>query len=466
MVDVTGGAGPDTFLGGPGDDRLRGAGGDDFLRGGRGNDRLLGGPGRDRLEGGEGDDRLFGGRGLGDALFGGPGDDVLIARGPRALMAPGPGADRAMASGGAGLSYVDLGAGVTVDLRAGRATGADTDDRVRGFSLVIGSAFDDVLRGGGAEWQGFTGGAGRDRIVGRTGFDEVLYSLEHGPRGVTVDLGAGWAIDSFGDRDRLTSIEGVTGTRFADRLTGGAAPFETFRGLAGDDRITGGPGLSMVDHSADADAGGTSGVTVDLKRGFARDGFGDRDALSGVEQARGTRFADELRGDDSGNRLEGLAGDDRLTGRGGPDRLDGGTGADALFGGAGNDTLFGGAGGDRLHGGAGDDAMTGGAGADRLFGGAGDDRLEGGRGPDRLVGGPGADLFAFHRGDGHDVIADFELGADRVRLEGYGALGGFHALAFVAAPTGLALRLGGGDSVLFVGLERGDLGPADVWLVS
>lgn len=106
-----------------------------------------------------------------------------------------------------------------------------------------------------------------------------------------------------------------------------------------------------------------------------------------------------------------------IVGTGADDQLQGTAGADLMMGAAGNDVLFG------L------------AGDDRLAGGVGDDELDGGRGSDALSGGHGADLFVLSYGDlisslppegtteaqirldlGHDVIADFQIGVDRLQV--------------------------------------------------
>jgi Ca2+-binding RTX toxin-like protein len=44
--------------------------------------------------------------------------------------------------------------------------------------------------------------------------------------------------------------------------------------------------------------------------------------------------------------------------------------------------------------------------------------LSGGQGSDRLTGGQGADVFVFAASGGRDIVTDFELGLDRIRLEG------------------------------------------------
>ena len=92
----------------------------------------------------------------------------------------------------------------------------------------------------------------------------------------------------------------------------------------------------------------------------------------------------------------------------------GGNGNDRLYGGSGDDTLDGDDGADRLEGGEGNDILSGGRHDDRLIGDGGNDRLEGGKDADYLTGGEGADEFLFRKGDGVDVITDFEDGTDTI----------------------------------------------------
>ncbi|MCC8167677.1 MAG: hypothetical protein LIQ31_16440 [Planctomycetes bacterium] len=84
-----------------------------------------------------------------------------------------------------------------------------------------------------------------------------------------------------------------------------------------------------------------------------------------------------------------------LHGKGGHDRIHGGDGNDLLYGGSGNDVLYG------------ED------GDDILYGGEGDDILHGGAGNDQLEGGNGNDTYLFGRGDGHDVIYQYQFTTDR-----------------------------------------------------
>lgn len=141
----------------------------------------------------------------------------------------------------------------------------------------------------------------------------------------------------------------------------------------------------------------------------------------------GTVGNDVIRGRSGDDKLKGLSGDDRLIGNGGNDRLIGGSGNDnlrggggddRLRGGSGNDSLNGNGGGDRLNGQAGDDLLNGGNGDDRLNGGTGNDELIGGRGDDLLIGGRGDDIFVLGRRQGTDLIRDFNIGEDVIRLQG------------------------------------------------
>lgn len=144
--------------------------------------------------------------------------------------------------------------------------------------------------------------------------------------------------------------------------------------------------------------GGTATATLRVNVAIAND----------VDTQLGTNKSDVLNGDRTQAGTE-----DTIRGDNADDVIDGKAGADKLYGENGNDTLLGGSGRDVLDGGNGNDRLDGGLGSDTLFG---------GRGDDILVGGAGADTFVFlpgnHTATGNDVIADFELGIDRLSLQG------------------------------------------------
>ncbi|WP_374471143.1 hypothetical protein [Phenylobacterium sp.] len=340
------------------------------------------------------------------ADFGTTGDDSLMG---------GSGADTLV--GDAGHDTLQGGAGQ--DLLQG-------DD---GHDFLRGGADNDTLEGGAGD-DFLVGSGGDDSFVGGAGNDRVAFG--DAPGGVTVDLTQHGVAQNTGDgQDTLDGIEHVSGTPFADRLTGdgganwiwgnwnyGGQPGDTLKGGGGDDVIMVGTG----DHQLDGEAGEdtlniyqlsdlfASGVRLDLSQqgGGQATGLGFM-TLNGFENLSGGVQADSLTGDAGANRLFGDGGDDSLRGGAGNDVLsgdgaldidsyEGGSGPigvladghgdpaghDTLEGGAGEDSLLGGQGDDILRGEADNDTLEGGAGADFLVGGAGDDRLDGGAGWDRV----------------------------------------------------------------------------------
>lgn len=91
-------------------------------------------------------------------------------------------------------------------------------------------------------------------------------------------------------------------------------------------------------------------------------------------------------------------------------------GNDVRWLGAGNDFGFGNAGDDTIFGDSGNDWIMGGGGDDTILGGAGNDVLIGGLDDDILVGGAGADVFIFTEDHRQDVIKDFDVTEDVIRL--------------------------------------------------
>ncbi|MEH2024415.1 calcium-binding protein [Nostoc sp.] len=130
----------------------------------------------------------------------------------------------------------------------------------------------------------------------------------------------------------------------------------------------------------------------------------------------------------AGDTLIGNLGRDVIYGTIRKDNLTGTNGADKLYASLGDDKLFGNRGNDVLDAGQGNDSLNGGDGNDTLYGGLGNDVLNGGSGDDVLVGGDGNDTFTFKRSDtllkkDFDVIQDFQVGIDKIALNGWGSLG-------------------------------------------
>ncbi len=169
--------------------------------------------------------------------------------------------------------------------RYNSADQADTINAGAGNDAVFSGAGNDTVRGQG----------GADRIAGMDGDD----TLEGGDGGDVIAGNAG--------RDVLRGEAGD------DVLMGGAGD-DVMNGGAGADRLYGGAGRDLASWW-----GSAAGVTVNLAAGTASGGDAAGDRLSGIEDMRGTRFADRLIGSSGANRLEGWEGNDTLTGGGGAD---------------------------------------------------------------------------------------------------------------------------------------------------
>lgn len=267
-----------------------------------------------------------------------------------------------------------------------------------GADYLTGGDFNDTL----------TGAAGNDTLFGGRGFDLVDYGSETGRFTVAVDLATGLATDTFGNRDRLFSIENILGTNGGDDL----------RGSDGRNAISGGAGNDLI---------------------YGRGGV---------------------------DGLYGGAGRDTIYGGTGNDLVRGDAHSDWLSGDGGNDRLLGGGGNDIVHGGSGNDALFGDAGSDRLSGGAGNDQLWGGTGNDRLTGGTGADLFRFASNFGADTITDFTWSErDRVDLRQVAGVHRFSDIGQFENARGDAVAVIGHDQITFTNVSWDDLRASDFLIV-
>jgi Ca2+-binding RTX toxin-like protein len=229
--------------------------------------------------------------------------------------------------------------------------------------------------------------------------------------------------------------------------------------------------------------------------------FQDGDG-SGIYQRR---FSLPSAGDADNNRLTGTNWDEYLVGYGGNDRLDGKGGNDVLIGGYGNDTYVVNSTGDQVeelpaqgkdtilssvsvdltttgsvenltltgaakHDGFGnalDNRISGNSAENLLRGRAGEDVITGGKGNDQLYGGADADLFVFSKGDGKDVIADFNV-ADRfhdvIDLSHDSALTNFADLKahhMSEHHTSAVISDGAGDTITIAHMTIAELKAAD-----
>jgi serralysin len=273
--------GDDTIVGGRGNDVLNGGLGDDLLRGGPSRDRLNGGPGEDLADYREaatavtaslGNPARNTGEALGDRyssierLRGGRFDDNLTGNSRDNVLEGVAGADILNGSGGFDFArYKSATAGVTASLADPSGnTGDAAGDTYIAIEGLQGSDFADTLIGNDFR-NVLVGGEGADVLNGGGGFDFVRYDMYHtGRLGVTVNL-ANAALNQGRNAigDTYVSIEGVIGTRYADRLVGddmsnslqgktgndvlsGGLGNDTLVGGSGNDRINGGDGNDLL----------------------------------------------------------------------------------------------------------------------------------------------------------------------------------------------------------------------------
>ena len=242
----------DTLNGTDGEDVIVGLGGDDLIRGQGGSDVICGGDGNDSLYGSNNVLVAF------DLISGDAGDDVI---------------DGGTKFGGA-VVYSEAPGPVDVELPTGSATGWG-NDRVIRISGVLGSDFNDTIRGNG----------GTNLLIGLGGDD-------------TITAGGG--------SDLVLADPGN------DRIDGGASSGDTIDFAASPHRV-----------SVNLSSGRASGLGADVVTGF--------------EDVTGTKYADVLTGNGAANRLQGGAGNDRLLGGGGRDTLTGQQGRDFADGGPARD---------------------------------------------------------------------------------------------------------------------------------
>ena len=343
----------------------------------------------------------------------GSGDDIIVGNAADNVLEGSAGADDI--DGQLSLdtaAYTGSAAAVTVNLSDGTASGGDAmGDSLTSIENLTGSAHDDTLTGDAGP-NVLDGRAGADTLDGGDGADTASYAASDAA--VTIDLIKGTNTGGHAAGDTLTGIENLSGSRYADVLTGDAGPNrldggagnDRLEGKAGADTLVGGHGLDTASYAAS-----TGAVTVNLETGTASGGDAEGDTLDSIEHLSGSAHADTLTGDAGNNVLEGGLGADTIDGGGGIDtasyagsasrvdvRL---SGTVVNHGDATGDTLtnienlIGSAHNDILVGNGSANALTGNGGNDLLWASSGDDLLTGGPGADRLVGGGGNDTASW-----------------------------------------------------------------------
>jgi hypothetical protein len=279
---LNGAAGADQVFGGDGDDIIEDLLGDNFLRGERGNDVISSARGLNILFGGEGQDAVFMGQDASEA-FGGGGNDFILG---------GAGGDTIL--GNEGDDWLEGGEGF--DGIAGDNSELFFNSTIIGHDVAWGQGNDqdyDLESGDDIALSGI----GIQRFEGMFGFDWA--SAKYDVAGVNWDLMTPVFTTDPADilRDRFDLMEGMSGWKYNDRMTG-------------DNR---GTAAGVLDPILDFDNHVLTQEGIDRIAGL-------NDWLAG---ARATLFGAGVTTYRDGNIIMGGDGSDYMTGRGGFDLIDG-----------------------------------------------------------------------------------------------------------------------------------------------
>ncbi|MEQ1952470.1 calcium-binding protein [Mesorhizobium sp. CN2-181] len=197
-----------------------------------------------------------------------------------------------------------------------------------GNDTVNGTGLDDKLFGFDGN-DTFIGGAGKDIIDGGNGVDRASYLSSSA--GVTIDLQTGTAAGGDAQGDTLTAIENVTGSRFADKLTGngdsnffidGGRAVDTLIGQGGNDiyAVHNSSTVIVENTGAGNDRVGVGGTNFTLATGVSVELL-NTTALKGTSNINltGNDIFQRVRGNEGDNVLDGKGGNDLLFGMGGKD---------------------------------------------------------------------------------------------------------------------------------------------------
>jgi Ca2+-binding RTX toxin-like protein len=222
----------DQVFGGEGDDIIEDPFGDNFLRGNQGNDVISSGHGLSLLFGDQGNDFI---RATTDIVevFGGEGDDFILG---------GSAADTL--SGNEGDDWIEGGEGF--DGLSGENSELFFNSPIVGHDILDG-------QGNDTDYDGENGddimvqGAGIQRNNGMQGYDWAIHKGDGVAANSDLSIGIGVAAvtPAFILRDRFDSVEGLSGWKFDDVLTGSSrllvagGGFDSSLNQAGVDRIHG-----------------------------------------------------------------------------------------------------------------------------------------------------------------------------------------------------------------------------------
>ena len=355
--------------------------GNDTVNAGSGDDVVNGNDGDDIIDGGSGDDKLYGNKGE-DTITGGAGDDIIISDSDYYYGSYGSYAD--VIDGGTGNDTLQGGSGDDIYIY-NRRDGIDTIydyDGLRGDKFYYNAGDDTLSFGDGITKDDLLFVAsGVDLIIG---LKEDRVAFENLSDKIIITNGShiNNRIENFtfsnGTRIKSDGEITYTGTNGNDTIIGYSDQIDIVEAGAGNDIVNSGNGNDIIHAN-------TGNDTINA---------GDGDDIIYADAGDDTVNAGS--GDDT---VEAGAGDDIVNGNDGNDKIDGGLGNDKLYGDKGADTI---------KGGAGDDLII--SDSDYYSGSYGSfaDIIDGGTGNDILQGGSGDDIYIYNRGDGVDIIHDYD----------------------------------------------------------
>ncbi|MBR8655752.1 S8 family serine peptidase [Achromobacter sp. Marseille-Q0513] len=243
------------------------------------------------------------GNALRNILYAGDGNDTIIGSMPGVYGVP--------SDDFVSYQYAKsaIQASLWFDHYAFEVTGGSGNDELLYIDNIIGSGFNDTIRGNQMA-NVIDGGSGADTMYGRDG-DDVYYV--DNAADVVIEL-AGEGIDTV-----HSSVVSYTLTDYVENgsimlsiaanLSGNALNNVLYAGL-GDNMLDGAGGIDTVSY-----ANMNAGVTVSLSlAGAQATGGSGRDTLISIENLTGSRYDDILTGSDVDNVLDGGAGADRMRG--------------------------------------------------------------------------------------------------------------------------------------------------------
>jgi Ca2+-binding RTX toxin-like protein len=278
------------------------------------------------------------------------------------------------------------------------------------------------------------------------------------------------SLDGGKGNDQLYALDG------ADALDGGAGSDWMEGGFGGDTYQVDNAGDKVIE---EVNSGGTDTVYASVSYSLAK--FEGIEKLyltgKGAIDATGSSDDDAIWGNDGANVIDGGKGVDDMTGGDGNDRYVVDSKKDAIVEAknGGTDTVSSASLDidlskysnieDGLLLGDKDLDIAGNSANNALTGNSGDNSLWGGKGIDTLKGGAGADLFQFVKGDGKDVILDFDAtgkGQDHIDLDDYGPTLKYKTLDIdKVGKFDVDIDFGNGDHALLKNVNIKDIDASD-----